>query len=149
MSEWTPADRERAYQEWRSIRGKRSLRRTAEATGIPFGTITDWSRSEGWMLRCQAEDDRARAVMRRHAEARLDGEMDVLVDRLLDLSESGTPDDKVKLEATKHALNILGFTPVQRTITTTESAAPSLSRQDLRSLSLSDLLALERGDDDR
>lgn len=143
-SEWTREQREDAYQAYRSLAGKRSLRRTAELTSVPFGTLTEWSRLDGWVLRLQADDDRDRAIIRRHAEMRLVAEEDTLIDDLLYLAKEGGPKDKVKLEAIKHALGLLGhaaakdYAPVQ-------SEPHPLHTTDLRSLTDQELAALEHG----
>lgn len=143
-SEWTRDQREAAYQTYRSIQGKRSLRKTAELTGVPFGTLTDWSRQDGWTLRLRDDDDRDRAILRRNTEMRLVAEEDVLLDQLLYLSQEGTNQDKVKLEATKHALALLGVVPAERPGALPDQSQPR-QHADIRSLSDAELRALERG----
>lgn len=64
---YSPADREAAYRVYRTG-ARRSLRKTAELTGIPDGTLFHWSRTEDWHQRRKANDGRDRAAMRDHAE---------------------------------------------------------------------------------
>ena len=130
---YTQADREEGYQTWRKLG---SLRRTAAALGISEHAVISWSRAEGWSQRRQRDDDRDRSIVLAQARIRLTGEVDRLIDRLLDLSTYGTNQDGVRLRATLSALALAGLSerqPHADTPTTVISPAmvtdsPSLSR---------------------
>ena len=49
---YTPQQREETYLLWRTV-GGRSLRKTAEATGISPATLSNWSKEEGWAERAK------------------------------------------------------------------------------------------------
>ena len=56
---YTDADREAAFQCWRTV-GGRSLRRVAEITGVALSTVAGWSTRDGWVER--GPNDRGIAV---------------------------------------------------------------------------------------
>jgi len=101
--------RERAYLIYRD-QERRSLRKTAEAMGIPQGTIMAWSREDGWQERLRADDDRAIAAMRRDAELAFLGKHDLLIERAWNLAESAS-DERVQADMTKYLMGVLGCSP--------------------------------------
>jgi len=114
--QYSDVERERAYVAYRDESGRR-LRKTAEATGIPFGTIATWSREDGWQLRLRADDDRAISAMRRHTELAMLGKLDLAVEGIWEIAESDVTDsatvaaNKVRLDAYKYLVGSLGYSP--------------------------------------
>ena len=60
---YTPAEREVVYLTWRNATG-RSLRKTAERTGIALSTLAEWSKEGGWVQRAKQEDAEDTAAAR-------------------------------------------------------------------------------------
>ncbi len=100
--------RERAYLAYRDG-AKRSLRKTAEVTGIPEGTLMRWSREDGWQQRLR-DDDRTIAAMRRDAELALLGKHDALIEAAYD-DAMNSPDPRVRADLKKYLLGVLGRSP--------------------------------------
>jgi len=102
-------DRERAYLAYRES-ARRSIRKTADVTGIPEGTLMRWSREDGWQQRLRADDDRTIAAMRNDADLALLGKHDALIERAWNLAESAT-DERVQADMTKYLMGVLGYSP--------------------------------------
>lgn len=104
--EYTPEQKSKAYLHWRK---SGSMRRTAEALGIPDGTIIAWSRAQGWTMMKQSDDARDREVIVANARMRLVDEADSLVEGLIDLSKTADKDAGVRLRALIKALELIGM----------------------------------------
>jgi hypothetical protein len=102
-----PADIEEAYRHWR---GSGSLRRTAQALGLPAGTVIGWCRTYDWVKRRRAEDDFDAELVQVHAIERLLQKRQDYLERLVYLAEHADR-DAVKLNAIKHVLALLGIVP--------------------------------------
>ena len=76
-------DRLTAFELYR-IMEPRSLRKLAEQTGIPFGTLTVWSSNDRWTARLRTEQDQARRAIRQQADAWMIGSLPAKLKQLED-----------------------------------------------------------------
>jgi hypothetical protein len=148
LTEYSVEDKERAYEVYKDPKqGKRSLRRTGVLLDIPLTTVAYWNKTLGWQERLWAEDARDAALMDRTAKLRLVNELDHLLDELIDLAYHGTNNDKVRLDAIKHTLAMMSYSPIQKVqqdVTTVVEARHTIREEAVavESLSTEDLSAL-------
>ena len=112
---YTAADREAAYQAWRFASG-RSLRKTAELTGIAHGTLGNWSKEGGWQGRARGEDA-AEAESLRGALAALaatEAAKSIRVAASLRDDETGKTPPKVRLDAAVWLAGVAGVVPAKQ-----------------------------------
>jgi hypothetical protein len=95
---WTP-QQEKAYQTYRGL-ARRSLKQTADQTGIPLGTIKSWCRSLGWVLRVRDDDLDDGLIIRDYVTRALHNDLDLVVDRARHIALN-SQDDRTALEAVK------------------------------------------------
>lgn len=105
---WTP-DQERAYQTYRGM-ARRSLRKTAEETGIPLGTLMTWCRQLGWVLRVRDDDVNDGRIMRDHALMALHNDLDNVIDRVRHIALH-SQDERMALDAAKWIAGTVGIAP--------------------------------------
>jgi hypothetical protein len=112
--QWTVADRQHAYEAWRSLG---TLIQASEATGIPFQTSAVWSSREHWSQRKEHDDAREQAL----AVARARKTIGRRVDRYLanvDQMAEGAENESVRLKANTFLLGVIGLSEVKQQVTT-------------------------------
>ena len=109
---YTGEDREDAYQSWKAGSG-RSLRRTSEMTGIAVGTLSTWSREEGWQGRARREDAEDREALARAMRGLGVGAALRAIQRIEKLAdnEGGDVPHRVRFEANEWLAGIAGVSP--------------------------------------
>jgi hypothetical protein len=109
---YAEADRERAYQLWRSTAG-RSYRRVGESLDIAVSTLSAWAQRERWMERAKREDAAERESVRLHVEALFDAEVIDSIEKIRKLRDTAT-NEKVQLEAAMFLLAMAGHAPAKQ-----------------------------------
>ena len=144
---YTPADREAAYVSWKVASG-RSLRKTADLTGISVSTLAGWSKDDGWQERARREDAEDAESLRSALRGLHDSEAlkSLRTAAALRDDESGKTPPKVRLDASIWLAGIAGIAPVKKTLDLTEPSRDkpkAVIPEDLSGLSVEELVALE------
>ena len=84
---YTAADREAAFAVYR-LGARRSLRRTAEATGVSAGTIANWAREDGWPARARAEEAAEAGSVREALRLIVAGELLPSIERAVEVRDN-------------------------------------------------------------
>lgn len=126
LTTYDSATKEAAYQDWR-VSG--SLRTTARNRNLPEGTVISWCRADGWIARRAEDDEKDLAVIRAHALSRIVAEADTLAEDLLEIARSRalTKEDKIRLDAIKLSLAIIGIQPVQLVRQSVDVQTPAIA----------------------
>lgn len=119
QTQWTPTDRIAAYARWRE---NGSLNKTAESTKIPLSTLQKWCQADRWVARREQEDELERAMALQRGFVKIVEKVDPLVDALLQIALGGDKEQHVQLSAIKHALAVVGISPIERTVVTARPA---------------------------
>lgn len=136
QTQWTTADKIAAYAHWKETA---SLAKTALALKIPPATLEKWCRLDGWVARREREDALEREMALQQAFVKVVRKVDPLIDALLQVAMTGDKEQNVQLAAIKHALGIIGISPIERKVVTTGRPADA----DERGMSERDRQAIE------
>ena len=128
---YSAAEKEAAYQAWRIAAG-RSLRRTAELTGIAHGTLGNWSKDDGWQERARREDREEAESVREALHGIITGHAIRSIETAAKLrdDESGKTPPKVRLDAAVWLAGLAGVVPVQKS-QVLEPAPPPAEKKSL------------------
>ena len=134
------ADRERAYQLWRSTAG-RSYRKVSDSLGIALSTVAQWARRDGWVARAEREDAAERESVRSYVGALFEAEVERSVRVIRDLRDGAT-NEKVRFESATFLLAMAGHAPVKQTSATLRAkprddadiSAPTLTPEERRAI---------------
>lgn len=142
---YTAVEREAAYQSWRLASG-RSLRKTAEATGISLSTLAGWSGEDGWRARVEREDAEDAESLRSCIGGVVVSEAIASIQMAAKLrdDETGAVPPKVKLDAAIWLAGIAGVSPAKVVVDLTKAAArPPVAVRDYSGMTAEELLAIE------
>jgi hypothetical protein len=124
---YTAVEHEAAYQSWKITSG-RSLRKTAEATGISLGTLATWSKDDGWQRRAQGEDDEDAKLLRGALAGVVTTEAvkSIATAAKLRDDETGKTPPKVRLDASIWLAGLAGVAPVKQVMDLTARTRPEV-----------------------
>ena len=111
---YTGEEREAAYQAWKVASG-RSLRKAAGLTGVAPGTLSNWSRDDGWQARARREDGEDAAALGRAMRGLGVGAALRSIARIERLAENagGRVPERVQLEANVWLAAVAGVSPAR------------------------------------
>jgi hypothetical protein len=124
---YAAVDHEAAYQSWKLAAG-RSLRKTADATGISLSTLAGWSKEDGWPCRAQQEDHQDAESLRSCIAGVVTTEAvkSIATAAKLRDDETGKTPPKVRLDAAVWLAGLAGVAPVKQVMNLTERTRPEL-----------------------
>lgn len=115
---YTPADREFAYQLWRTLSG-RSCRDVARRMGATYPdiareTVTRWMHEDGWKARADQEDSEDIQSMRQAIGAVVATQVVPSLETAQRLRDDPNVDPRVRLDAAKWLAGLAGVAPVSK-----------------------------------
>lgn len=124
---YSALDREAAYQSWKIVSG-RSLRKTADLTGVSVGTLANWSKEDAWQARARGEDEEDAKSLRVALAGVVSSEAVKSIQTAATLRDdaSGSTPPKVRLDASIWLAGLAGVAPVKQTMDLTERTRPAL-----------------------
>jgi hypothetical protein len=99
-------DREAAYVAWKL---SRSLKQTADVTGVAIGTLRSWSQRDSWVKRAESEDAERAEIARSHILNRVSGEVTKSVEVLIAIRDDATASNRDRRQAAVDLLGIFGI----------------------------------------
>jgi hypothetical protein len=106
LSRFPAEDREAAFQAWRICR---SLKQTADVTGISIGTLRSWSQRDSWVKRAESEDAERAEIARSHILNRVAGEVTRSVEVLIAIRDDVAASNRDRRQAAVDLLAIFGI----------------------------------------
>src|SRR5262245_22149315 len=103
-------DREAAYQSWRATR---SLKQTAETTGIAIGTLRSWSQRDSWTRRAESEDAERAELVRSHILRKVTDQVEASIDALIRIRDDAGAAPRDRRQAAVDLLGLAGLNPAK------------------------------------
>lgn len=110
---YTDADKEAAYQYWRTA-GGRSFRRTASKLKIADNTIRSWAQSQDWAVRANSEDNEDVYAVRAGTAALVTQELVKSIETVVEVRDDPAAKHKDRLMAAFWLAGLAGVSPVSR-----------------------------------
>ena len=148
---YAPADREYAYQLWRTVSGRScrdvARRMAAKYPDIARETVTRWSHEDGWKTRADQEDKEDVQSMRQAIGAVVATEVVPSLETAKAIRDDPNNDPKVRLDAAKWLAGLAGVAPVskiEQAVTYQAQPENNIVDVELRGRSSDELMRLER-----
>lgn len=110
---WSDSDRESAFFLWRTTAG-RNLSLVSRVLNIPYGTLDDWKRRDGWVQRANEEDRESRAMLGDAVQAAILNNVLPSIMVAVEIRDNRQASAKDRLEAAKWLAGVAGIVPAQR-----------------------------------